>query len=1083
MDRALCPVLIGREEEIGTLEDALLEANRGRGQVVLIAGDAGMGKTRLASEIERRARTLGMEVVVGGCSEAEMALPYLPFIEAVGNFLATRDLNQIRSELGPVRRELAHLFPQLEPDTLTPDVDSAQGRLRLFEAILGLIAIPAREQGLLIVVEDLHWSDASTRELLDFLTRRLRSSRILVVGTYRRDEMHRRHPLVAMIQAWRRSNAATLVELDPLTPDRVAAMVRAIFDLTDVQDDTRDFLHSRSEGNPFVLEELLKAALDRGDIFRDGEGWSRRKLAEIRIPESVRETILLRLDKLTSDQVDVLRAASVLGSSFTYSTLVELSGFNDALVAAAVETCVQQQLLQDDPVKRGRFRFRHALTREAISDDMIAPVRERLHSRAADLLARSGAPPVEITHQLLAGGRAAEAVPICLQAAAEAEAAYAQKDAIELYLRALPHVTEPRKRAEVLCNLGVAAHNSGQVSMAQDYLREGLSELSDPNGPEAARYRLTLGRCYWESNRADLALLEYERARSVLAAAGPSSSLAIAYVRLAGLRLFNFDAAACFELAQRGRAIAEEAGDRGVAIWANSFIGGALAGLDQVDAAIELIDRSFEEAHSEGFPIWAENALYNGCALRFGNWRVLEVWDRIKLATPFLTSSMADGNWTSITGGCLLIEGRAGEAYEAYRRAEALYREGGIERQLSRARLLAAEALVELDRLPEAREFAPASDPNLEQQDKMPEIAFQLHLATAAGDAAGIRLAAARVAEAGTWPVGPRGRVGTLAVDALVQLGDLAEAEAVAEVVGDLGPARQAPLQFIEARLRAGRGDHRGAVPLLAAAAEFLEAVHHRNLAWTARIRLAQSLAAMDDAAGARRELETVLAMASELGNPLTARRAREAMVELGLEDSRTPGEAAVAQELSQPVAVPLPAGERLVSVLFADVRGYTAAAGAGIPAEVADRIGTLQRWATREVERRHGVIDKFAGDAIMATFNVSGASIDHAVHALQAGLAIRDKAAAQALRLGIGVATGPAVVGNLAGGANLSVLGPATNLAARLQARAEGGEILVDEEVMKRIRGWLATAGLTVIEETLELKGIAEPVKVYRLR
>ena len=109
-----------------------------------------------------------------------------------------------------------------------------------------------------------------------------------------------------MIQAWRRTNSATLVELEPLTPERVAAMVRAIFDLREVQDDTRDFLHAHSEGNPFVLEELLKAALDRGDIFRDGEGWTRRKLAEIRIPESVRETILLRLDKLSTEQVEVL---------------------------------------------------------------------------------------------------------------------------------------------------------------------------------------------------------------------------------------------------------------------------------------------------------------------------------------------------------------------------------------------------------------------------------------------------------------------------------------------------------------------------------------------------------------------------------------------------------------------------------------------------------------------------------------------------------------------------------------------------------------------------------------------------------
>lgn len=166
------------------------------------------------------------------------------------------------------------------------------------------------------------------------------------------------------------------------------------------------------------------------------------------------------------------------------------------MVGTAVETCVQQQLLHDDPARQGRFRFRHALTREAIYEDMIAPHRERLHSRAADLLARSGAAPVEITAHILAGGRAEEAVPLCLLAASDAEAAYAQKDAIVLYLRALPHVTAPGERAELLCRLGVATHNAGETGRAQAYLEEGLTTIENPDGVVAARYRLTLGRCF-----------------------------------------------------------------------------------------------------------------------------------------------------------------------------------------------------------------------------------------------------------------------------------------------------------------------------------------------------------------------------------------------------------------------------------------------------------------------------------------------------------------------------------------------------------------------------------------------------------
>jgi predicted ATPase len=147
MERVLCPILIGRDEELSKLEDALLSANRGEGQVVLLAGDAGMGKTRLASELGQRAARLGMTVVFGGCSEAELALTYLPFLEAVGNHLAASDLETVRERLGPVRRELAHLFPQLEPEAVPPDIESTQGRLRLFEAMLALLGIPAPGDG------------------------------------------------------------------------------------------------------------------------------------------------------------------------------------------------------------------------------------------------------------------------------------------------------------------------------------------------------------------------------------------------------------------------------------------------------------------------------------------------------------------------------------------------------------------------------------------------------------------------------------------------------------------------------------------------------------------------------------------------------------------------------------------------------------------------------------------------------------------------------------------------------------------------------------------------------------------------
>ena len=162
---------------------------------------------------------------------------------------------------------------------------------------------------------------------------------------------------------------------------------------------------------------------------------------------------------------------------------------------------------------------------------------------------------------------------------------------------------------------------------------------------------------------------------------------------------------------------------------------------------------------------------------------------------------------------------------------------------------------------------------------------------------------------------------------------------------------------------------------------------------------------------------------------------------------------------------------------MFADVRGYSAMTAGTPPADMVDRISAFQRWAAQEVERHLGVVDKFAGDAVMATFNVSGTQVDHAEHALEAAFALRDKAALLDLPVGIGIATGAAIVGRLKDGANLSVIGEVTNLAARLQTHAKGHEILLSEEAYRRLRNRVAAR-----PEDVVLKGFDQPVTVYRV-
>src|ERR687886_179337 len=444
LERALCPTLVGREEQLFALEDALLAAHRGESRFVALGGEAGMGKTRLARELSKRAQRLHWEVLWGACSEAELPLPSLPLVEALGNYLSRQDVERLATQLGAARLELAQLFPQLgggEPPASLGD--PAQAKLRLFEAMVALLAVPAREHGLLLVVEDVHWADSATRELLDHLARRLTGMRSLVLVTYRSDELDRRHPLAPLLQTWRRSAVAETVALSPLGQAEIAEMIGAILDAETVGPEFRDLMHRRTEGNPFVLEEMLKEAIDRGDVVHTDHGWKPRRLEELRIPETVRDTILLRFARLDPADVEILQAAAVLGRTFDYATLVAVAGVPDTTVH--------------------------------------------------DALAAAGAEALEVARHLLRAARFDEAVPKCVEAAEHAEASFAFAEALELLDHALPHVRDPLARARLLAHMGRVLWMDGKTAGAEEVLAEGIAGLDgfgEEVEVEAARARL-----------------------------------------------------------------------------------------------------------------------------------------------------------------------------------------------------------------------------------------------------------------------------------------------------------------------------------------------------------------------------------------------------------------------------------------------------------------------------------------------------------------------------------------------------------------------------------------------------------------
>jgi hypothetical protein len=340
-------------------------------------------------------------------------------------------------------------------------------------------------------LEDLHWADAATRELVEYLRRRLQKSRLCLLASYRSDELHRRHPLRALLQAWRRDADVDLVELGPLPPEQARQMARAMPGLEAAGEELVRMVAERSEGNPFVLEEMTRLALAGGG--EPGPGDTRRRL-----PETVREAILLRLRRLEPDYVGFLRSAAVLGQAFDYGVLVDLAGVDDESALEALRVCVEHHILVPEDADSERYRFRHALTREAVYEDIIRPERRRLHQRAADVLAgRPGRPAIERGHHLLTAERWDEAVPLCLEAAATATASHAYRDAAGLYDRVLPHLPSGLERARVQCQLGFALLMAGESAGAEQHLAVGVAALHELNQPGlAGRYLLWLASAH-----------------------------------------------------------------------------------------------------------------------------------------------------------------------------------------------------------------------------------------------------------------------------------------------------------------------------------------------------------------------------------------------------------------------------------------------------------------------------------------------------------------------------------------------------------------------------------------------------------
>ncbi|MGI5194665.1 helix-turn-helix transcriptional regulator [Streptomyces sp. CA-288835] len=422
--RSVSPVFVGRADELDVLNDALARAAAGEPQALLVGGEAGVGKTRLIEEFAGAADRQGAVVVLGGCVEIGAdGLPFAPFSTAL-RALRRQLPDELAAAAAGQEEELARLLPELG-DTSRGRHDE-EGMARLFELTVRLLERVAAERTVVVLLEDLHWADASTRHLLAYLFRTLRSGRLAVIATYRADDVHRRHPLRPLLAELDRLRTVRRIELGRFSRAEVRRQIAGIL-ASEPAPALVDEIFERSDGNAFFVEELAVAA---NEGCRTG------------LTDSLRDLLLVRVESLPESSQRVARIVAEGGSTVEYGLLAAVAQLSEDDLIEALRAAVGANLLLATPDGDG-YRFRHSLVREAVADDLLPGERSRLNRRYAEALeADPTLVPADERAARLASywyhaNDAAKALPAVLEASVAARRRHAHSEQLRLLERAM----------------------------------------------------------------------------------------------------------------------------------------------------------------------------------------------------------------------------------------------------------------------------------------------------------------------------------------------------------------------------------------------------------------------------------------------------------------------------------------------------------------------------------------------------------------------------------------------------------------------------------------------------------------------
>ena len=1101
---------VGRAVELRDLKRAVEGALAGRGGLVMVSGEPGIGKTRLAEEACVYARLGGAQVLAGHSYEAESAVPYTPFIEAIRTYVAGRPPDAVREELGEAASEVAKLVSEIRdvvpglPATSRPAGE--EERYRLFESVCSFLVGASRSIPIVLLLDNLHWADVPSLRLLEHLSRRLADSRLLVIGSYRDAELSRRHPLAEALVELRREPSFQLMVLRGLSLSEVQDFLEGITErqLEPSEQPLAAALYGETEGNPYFLEEVVRHMLETGGAFWEGGRWQldRASVESLSIPEGIRALVDRRLSRLSETGTDVLTMAAVVGAQFAFGVLEHMTGLGEDDLLLALEAALEAQLVEQATARHGHafYRFTHAVIRQSLYEGLSLPRRQRLHRRAAEAIeavyARNLGPhlPALALHYREAGDAAdpARAVDYSVRAGDTALGVFAYEDAAVQWEAALDLLEEAgdddATRAMLLARLGDVHYVTGlDYDRSTACLTKALA-LYERLGmtDQAARVHARLGRNFSSfPGYLDIprALRHQTAAEAVLGARPPSGALGFLYAGRAASNHYRLRAAEGLQDAERAISLADEVGNERVRRHATVLLGTLLADVGRSAEAMAVLRDNWAEADAANdvTAAFATTWVAATQAFRLADPETARQWCQRELDSPRISQApywrrlLLDllGRAEAITGdleaarrtrdeagvsryaapSIALFEGRLDDAARLWQQDRADNRRTG-DLYDEWTDLLHIALLHRLQGRPEEAEalLVEALAISVDAGQPVPEVAARIELATFLADS---------------------DRAG----EAREHLGRIQELMADGEDWRGLhGRAARA-----EAAVLAAEGQPEPARERYAAA---IETFHRLSLAWDeadARRRLGQLGRLVGDRTDAVREFAAALELFSRHGagnawiEPLVA----EKLIAQGVDSSSgvlsSIHVVAAAVEDERPDLAPHTSPEGTVTLLFSDIEGSTAAN---------ERLGD-QRWMEilrahnqiiRDEVARHGGFEvKSQGDGFMVAFASARSGLASAVAIQRALQAHAETHPEEAIRVRMGLHTGEAVK------EGDDFFGTHVALAARIAAAARGGQILVSSLLKELTEG----SGEFAFEpgRDIDLKGFSGSRRVHQLR